>query len=54
MNVKDFFEKYEVSWYGKVGACDACALSGGSKCGQLFDGCPLPGLFNFRLRNNRP
>jgi hypothetical protein len=50
MTVKEFFEKYEVSWHGKIGACDSCALSGGAKCGQLFDGCPLPGLFNFKER----
>lgn len=50
MTAKEFFEKYEVSFYGKVGACDTCALSGGVLCGQLFDGCPLPGLFNFKER----
>lgn len=50
MEVKEFFELYEVNLHGKIGACDNCALSGGDKCGQLFDGCPLPGLFNFKLR----
>lgn len=50
MNVKEFFEKYEVNYHGVVGACDTCALIGGAKCGELFDGCPLPGLFNFKER----
>lgn len=51
MTVKEFFEKYEVNWHGKFSACDECALAEGAECGRLFDGCPLPGLFNFKLRS---
>lgn len=50
MTVKEFFEKYDVDLCEIGIVCESCALSGGEKCGQLFDGCPLPGRFNFKER----
>ena len=48
MDVREFFKKYHVNLYEKRWEpCDDCALKG-VKCGTWFDGCPLPGRYNFK------
>lgn len=53
MDVQEFFKKYKVHKTGEIYSCDDCALSSGNECGEYFlGGCPLPPLYNFKLKEN--
>lgn len=55
MDVREFFRKYEIrmSESENMLSCEDCDLNGTRKeqvCGQFFNGCPLPEVFNFKLK----
>lgn len=51
MEAREFFRKYEIAKSDDIGSCKDCVFLLNFKCGELFDGCPIPPLYYFKKKN---
>lgn len=50
ISAEEFFRQYWVRKSELSKSCGDCDLN--KKCGAIFLGCPLPPLYNFKLKKN--